>query len=196
MTHPRLAPFSLALFASVALTATLAMGQEDSLTRPFAPEGRVRCDLSAGAYSIVAGRSDQILVRWKTTTPEEQASVKVDVRIRQADADITVTGPRNHLDVTIELPARTDLDVRFSAGDLRIRGLVGSKRVEAWAGRIDIEVGRPDDYASVRASVTAGDLVADAFDAKKGGLFRSFSWTGPGRYTLDVRLTAGDLRLR
>lgn len=196
MTHLRPVPFSLALLACVALAAGVAAGQEDSLTRPFAPEGRVRFDLSAGAYSIVAGRSDQILVRWKTTTPEEQASVKVDVRIRQADADITVTGPRNHLDVTIELPARTDLDVRFSAGDLRIRGLAGNKRVEAWAGRIDIEVGRPDDYASVRASVTAGDLVADAFDAKKGGLFRSFSWTGPGRYTLDVRLTAGDLRLR
>jgi hypothetical protein len=43
--------------------------------------------------------------------------------------------------------------------------------------------------------VTAGDLNASAFDVKKGGLFRSFSWKGPGTYKLDVRLTAGDLRL-
>jgi hypothetical protein len=43
--------------------------------------------------------------------------------------------------------------------------------------------------------VTAGDLDASAFDVKQNGLFRSFSWKGPGRYTLTVQLTAGNLRL-
>jgi hypothetical protein len=153
-------------------------------------------DLSAGAYTIQAGRDDQILVRWTTTTPEEMASVKVDVLIHGADADIITAGPRNHFDVTVELPARSDLDTRLSAGDLRIRGLSGNKRVKSWAGNIDIGIGRAEDYGSVHASVTAGELLASPFRTTTGGLFRSFSWTGPGRYTLDVRLTAGDLRLR
>jgi len=176
--------------------AGVSAGQGDSVTRPFAPGGAIRMDLSAGAYVIQPGRDDQIVVRWKTTTPEEMASVKVDVRVRGTDADIVTNGPRNHFDVTIEVPARSNLDARLSAGDLRIYVIEGNKRVESWAGRIDIDVGRPEDYASVQAKVTAGELVAGPFDQKKGGLFRSFDWKGPGRYTLDVRLTAGDIRLR
>ncbi len=200
MHNSRLATVLLALLACWLIAAGLEAGQEarqdNSVTKAFAPGGRIRMDLSAGAYTIVAGRDDQILVRWTTTTPEEMASVKVDVQIRGADADITTTGPRNHFDVTIELPARSDLDARLTAGDLRISGLSGNKRAESWAGRIDIDVGRVEDYGSVHASVTAGDLIAGPFNAQKGGLFRSLNWTGPGRYTLDVRLTAGDLRLR
>jgi hypothetical protein len=176
--------------------ASLAAGQDNSVTRPFAAGGRVRMDLSAGAYTIQAGRDDQIHVHWTTTTPEEMASVKVDVQVRGTDADIVTSGPRNHFDVTIELPARSDLDTKLTAGDLRIRGVSGNKQVEMWAGNIDIEAGRPEDYGSVHASVTAGDLLASPFDARKGGLFRSLNWKGPGRYKLDVRLTAGDLRLR
>jgi hypothetical protein len=178
------------------VAGVLEAGDENSVTRPFAAGGRVRMDLSAGAYTIKAGRDDQILVRWTTTSPEELASVKVDVVIHGADADIITTGPRNHFEVTVELPARSDLDTTMSAGDLRIRGLLGNKRVQSWAGNIDIDVGRAEDYGSVHASVTAGELLASPFNATKGGLFRSLSWKGPGRYTLDVRLTAGNLRLR
>ena len=59
-----------------------------------------------------------------------------------------------------------------------------------------IEVGPREDYRSVQASVTAGDLSARPFDVTKGGLFRSFSWQGQGKYSLTARLTAGDLTLR
>jgi hypothetical protein len=173
-----------------------ASAQSPSVTKTFAPGGRVRMDLSAGAYQVVAGHDDQILVRWTTSTPEELASVKVDVQVRGTEADITAVGPRNHFDVTIEVPAQSDLDVNLTAGDLRIGLLEGNKRVEAWAGRIDVEVGNGQDYASVEAKVTAGELIGGPFSAKKGGLFRSLSWKGPGKYTIDVRLTAGDVRFR
>jgi hypothetical protein len=196
MHNPRRALVVLVLLGCWFSGASLRAGQENSVTRRFAAGGRVRMDLSAGAYMIQAGRDDQIHVRWTTTTPEEMAIVKVDVQVHGADADIITSGPRNHFDVTIELPARSDLDTKLTAGDLRIRGLSGNKRVESWAGNIDIDVGRPEDYGSVHASVTAGELLASPFNATKGGLFRSLSWTGPGRYRLDVRLTAGDLQLR
>jgi hypothetical protein len=196
MHTSRRAIAGLTLVGCWSVAVMLAAGEENSITRPFAAGGRVRMDLSAGAYSIQAGRDDQILVRWRTTTPEEMASVKVDVVIRGADADIVTTGPRNHFDVTVELPARSDLDTTLSAGDLRISGLSGNKRVQSWAGNVDIDIVRAEDYGSVHASVTAGELLASPFNATKGGLFRSLSWKGPGRYTLDVRLTAGNLRLR
>ncbi len=186
----------VALSGSLAAAVSAAAQQGNSVTRPFAAGGRVRLDLAAGAYTIQAGRDDQIVVRWTTTTAEEMASVKVEVQVRGTDADIVTSGPRNHFEVTVELPALTDLDANLSAGTLRVRAISGNKRVESWAGNIDIDVGRAEDYGSVHASVTAGDLRADPFNANKGGLFRSLNWKGPGRYTLDVRLRAGDLRLR
>jgi hypothetical protein len=93
------------------------------------------------------------------------------------------------------VPAQTDITTRLSAGDFRIRGITGNKDISSWAGNVVVEVSRPDEYKNVSASVTAGDIDASAFDVKKGGIFRSFSWKGPGRYKLTVRLTAGDLQL-
>jgi hypothetical protein len=196
MNHSRCVRLASALAGCWLATLVPASAQNNSVTKTFAPGGRVRVDLSAGAYSIVAGRDDQILVRWTTTTPEEMASVKVDVQVRGIEADVTTAGPRNHFEVTIELPAQTDLDVKMTAGDLRIGLLKGNRRVESWAGRVDIDVGRAEDYASVQAKVTAGEIVGGPFSGEKGGLFRSLSWKGPGKYTIDVRLTAGDIRLR
>lgn len=58
-----------------------------------------------------------------------------------------------------------------------------------------IDVGRAADYSHVDASVWAGDITAPAYNVTKGGLFRSFEWTGKGRYRLHAHLKAGDLRL-
>ena len=97
---------------------------------------------------------------------------------------------------TIDVPARSDIEIDLTAGDLDVRGIEGNKRVESWAGDVRIEVGRPDQYRSVEASVRAGDLNARPFNVSKGGLFRSFSWKGSGPYSLAVKLFAGDLTLR
>jgi hypothetical protein len=176
------------------LVPTLASAGEGRQERAFAPDQRVWMDLIAGDYTIEAGRDDRIVVRW---TDRSENHVQVDVDVRGADASIATRGSGDHnLRVVVELPQRTAMTVRLSAGDLTIRGIGGSKDIHSWAGDVDIEVGRPDDYRSVEASVTAGDLDAAAFDVSKGGLFRSFSWHGPGKDDLVVRLTAGDLRLR
>ena len=97
--------------------------------------------------------------------------------------------------MTIDVPARTDLTVRLSAGNLGIEGITGDKDINSWAGNVDVEVKDSNEYRSVDASVTAGDLNASAFDTKTGGLFRS-SAKGPWQVeAAQVRLTAGNLRL-
>jgi hypothetical protein len=184
----------VALLVSVPLAASA--GEQGAASRPFAPGGRVRMDLSAGDYTIQAGRDDQIHVRWETRTRGELADTTVDIQTRGGEATIVTDGPHNHFRVHIELPARSDVRVALSAGDLKMEGIVGNKDISSWAGNIRIDVGKVEDYKSVHAKVTAGDIKADAFHVSKGGLFRSFSWQGPGRYSLDVRLTAGDLSLR
>jgi hypothetical protein len=183
------------LLAGLAYAAP-ALAQEGQEERAFGAGRRVWMDLSAGGYRIQAGRDDRIVVRWQTDSHSDAREVRVDIDARGSNATIVTRGPRNHFKVVIELPARTDLTVRLTAGDLRIREITGSKDISSWAGDIDIEVGRPEEYRSVEAAVTAGDLSAPAFRVSKGGLFRSFSWRGNGRYDLTVRLTAGDLRLR
>lgn len=69
------------------------------------------------------------------------------------------------------------------------------RRSESRAGDLNIDVGRTSDYGKLEASVKAGDINARPFNVSKGGLFRSFSWQGRGRYTLHASLLAGDLTL-
>jgi hypothetical protein len=177
------------------LAAAVAAGQSDGkLERPFAPGRRLWMDLSSGNYTIQPGTDDKVVVRWDTTDPDAR-NIKVTLDTRGADAAIVTRGESGHFRIIVEVPARTDITSRLSAGDFRIQGISGNKDISSWAGNVVIEVRRPEEYRSVSASVTAGDLDASAFDVKKGGLFRSFSWKGPGAYTLIVRLTAGDLRL-
>ena len=94
------------------------------------------------------------------------------------------------------MPFKSDLTIRLSAGDLTIAQIQGNKDVSAWAGDMKIEVPRANDYKWVDVSVTAGEFQAGPFGVAKSGLFRSFTWTGPGAYDMRVRLTAGHLVLR
>ena len=173
----------------------MAMADQGTVEKRFAPAGRVRMDLSAGAYTVRAGRDDRIYVQWETRAGEGNQA-KVDIQVNGTSATIRTDGPRNNFRVTIELPARSDLNVDLVAGDLRIDAITGNKDISSWAGNIIIDVGRAEDYRQVDASVKAGDISAAPFNERKGGLFRSFSWKGPGQYTLKVNLTAGNLALR
>jgi hypothetical protein len=116
--------------------------------------------------------------------------------VRDHAMTITTDGPSNRsLRFTIEVPERSDLYVRMTAGDLTIEDIRGNKDVELRAGDLKIDVGQAADYKTVDASLWAGDIRASAFRIFKGGLFRSFEWAGNGPYRLHARLLAGDLHL-
>ena len=112
-------------------------------------------------------------------------------------AVLVTTGVKNGgVHFTIDVPARSDIDIDMTAGDLEVRGIEGNKKVGSWAGDVSIDIGQPEQYRDVEASVRAGDLSAAPFKVSTGGLFRSFKWTGKGPYSLQVKLFAGDLTLR
>jgi hypothetical protein len=167
-----------------------------AVERPFARAGTIKMDLAAGDYRISGRADDRIRVTWRADRPEQGTNVRADVDVRGTVAVIKTGGFRNGVHFTIDVPARSDVEVDLSAGDLELRGVEGSKRVESWAGDISIDVGQPEQYGSVEASVTAGDLRAAPFKVSKGGLWRSFTWSGTGRYSLKAKLFAGDLTLR
>lgn len=160
------------------------------------PGGTVRMKLSAGMYEIRPGSDDnKIRMRWTTKRPEQLKKVQAIVDLKGSEALITTQGSKQDFHVEIELPARTDLVVRLSAGDIDIRGMEGNKDVECHAGDISIEIGRAQDYRQIDASVKVGDIEAPPISISKGGFFRSTTWRGTGKYSLHAHVGAGSLTL-
>ena len=181
-----------------ACVALLGQGADTSgsLERPFAPNGHVKMDLVAADYRIVGSPQPRVRLDWSVRDAEALGRVRARADVSGSELSITTDGPSNRsLKFTIQIPNPSDLYVRVTAGDLTIEGIRGNKDVELRAGDLRIDVGRADDYKTVDASLWAGDLHASAFQIEKGGLFRSFDWTGNGAYRLHARVLAGDLYL-
>ena len=167
-----------------------------SVERGFAKGGMIRMNLAAGDYRITGRSDEKIRVSWRTDHPDDAARVKAEIEVTSTRATLRTSGVKNGLHFTIDVPERSDIDVDLTAGDLEVRGIEGSKKVESWAGDVKIDIGQPEQYRSVEASVRAGDLSAAPFKVSKGGIMRSFTWNGSGPYSLRVKLFAGDLTLR
>ena len=185
------------------LLAALPAGQSrsdpgslsDSLERPFAPGGAIHMSLSAGDYHISGSTEPRLRVLWRVRNAEDLPRVRVKADVKGSEATLATDGVRNGFEVEIQVPTRSGLHVRLTAGDLTVDGIEGNKDIESHAGDLTIDVGRAEDYSHVDAALWAGDLEAPPFNVSKGGLFRSFDWKGGGAYTLHAHLKAGDLRL-
>ena len=181
-----------AVLAGVVVGALAVQAHE--VDRKFAQGGTVRLELDAGDYEIVGSRNDRIRVVWDDRKEDVDVTVRIDTGASRATVR-TDTPWHDGATMRIELPRRTNIVVKLSAGDLDISGIEGSKDVSAAAGDVTIGVGSRDQYRYVNASVKVGALNADPFSVKKDGLFRSFEWTGKGPYELRAHLTVGDLKL-
>ena len=178
---------------TVVLVGTLVV-QAREVERKFGPGGTVRLELDAGDYEIIGSRDDRIRVTWDEKKNDTEVTLRIDAAASRATVR-TDTPWHDGSKVRIELPRRTNIVVKLSAGDLDISGIEGSKDVSAAAGDVTIGVGARDQYRYVSASVRVGELNADPFNVNKDGLFRSFEWTGKGPYELRAHLTVGDLKL-
>jgi hypothetical protein len=167
----------------------------DSLERAFVANGRISMDLSAGEYRILGRQDDRIRLDWSVRDADQLRRVRARADVRGNEATVTTDGPTNHFKVAIQVPARADLYIRLTAGELKVENIQGNKDIESHAGELDIDVGRPEEYHHVEASIWAGELHAAPYHVSKEGLFRSFDWKGRGPYRLHARLKAGELRL-
>jgi hypothetical protein len=161
--------------------------------RPFVSGGTIHMDLSAGQYVIKGVDDKRLRVRWTARNPEDAKLAKVVVDVRDTTARIVTDGPSNNFHVDIDVPSRSNIILRLSAGELNLSGIEGNKDISAWAGEVRIGVGDASQYGKVSASLTAGEIRADPFGEKREGVFPSFSWTGKGSYELSTRLTAGQI---
>ena len=192
---PALALAASALVAAPAAQSDAPSRPSDALDTPFAANGTISMRLSAGGYRISAGRDDRIRLRWSVRRQSQLSEVEAYAEVDGAEATVVMDGPANEFRAVIEVPARSDLHLRLSAGELSIEDIVGDKDIRLHAGEIRIDVGDPAAYRRVRGSVWAGELRAEPFRRRTGGLFRSLDWRGDGEHDLRVRLKAGELRL-
>ena len=193
---------SAALLAPAAGRAQRWVEATDIANHPFST------DFAAGGRLELCSRSGEVRV---VGTEEPRISVEIGGRGARGDrarhlrvkfrqdgdkGELQIKGgPKNDVTIIVRIPSKTDLHARIPAGEVEIQNVRGSKNVSLSAGELTVDIGDPDDYGSVKASVIAGELDAGPFDEYRGGLFRSFRKEGDGQYRLTVHVGAGELRL-
>jgi hypothetical protein len=164
-----------------------------SADKPFVAGGSINIQLPGGEYDIRAAADNRIRV----AVTKNPGSSKIDIATSGNSATVKITdSPMNNFGATLELPRIANLTVHMSGGALTIGPFTGHKDVDSYGGDVTIQVGDPNEYATVDASVKVGDIDASAFGGSKSGFFQNFQWSGKGKYRLRARLGAGDLKLK
>ena len=187
------------LLLLIASGTTLAQKHpnEAVVQQKFKSGGSINMHLEAGDYTISGSDTTDIVVTYRTATPEKLKGVRVEIKFGDSGADLSVHNtPHNDFHAFIEVPRHSDLWVRLSAGDLDVQDVEGNKDIESHAGDVEIVLPHPEEYGHRDGSVLAGSIDASAFAISKDGLFRSFRQEGSGKYSFHAHLGAGDLTIR
>jgi hypothetical protein len=189
------------LFILLLLSTTVVLAQDANVDErgkspveaKFVPGGRIHMSLCPSGIEIVGTDHSAVRISYHP----ERDTVHVRLRISGDRADLRLTGcPHNNFQARIEIPTSSDLYVRMFAGELDVRDVSGNKDIELSFGQLNVDVGKTEQYARVDASVNSGEINASAFDVEKGGLFRSFKQSGPGKYRVHAHVGAGEVDLR
>ena len=201
MRKATLALFLAVLFAPLALAQSKKIEATNLPDHPFQVEypsgSKVNLYLRSGDIRVVGANENKISVRVDAQDLDKAREVRVRYERQESSADLTIWGgPRNNIQITVEVPRTTGLFVRMSAGQLEIKDVAGDKDAQLHFGELIVDIGNPADYSSVEASVGSGGIEAAPFGEDHGGLFRSFHKNGNGKYRLHAHVGAGDLNLR
>ncbi|MGH9495767.1 MAG: hypothetical protein ACRD3B_12275 [Candidatus Sulfotelmatobacter sp.] len=181
----------LATFASAQNSDVERLGDTPVETK-FTSGGRIRMDLCPSRVDLVGSNESVVRVSYHP----ERDDVKVRLQVSGDSADLSVTSCPHPFRITIAVPKASGLYVRMFAGELNLSDVTGDKDIVLHFGHLNMDVGSPEKYGRVEASVNSGDLQASAFGVSKGGLFRSFDQKGPGNFRLYAHMGAGELALR
>lgn len=193
--------FAGAIAASAASAQTkIPCGQ--TVTHPLSSRAALTIDSRPAGLHIVPTDREELHVTCTTASDETAADYSVHFSPTPGGGKLSIDGPHlhhgnNNLEIKIEVPRRTSLRIRMFAGQVTIDGVKGDKDISLGAGQITIAPIHPEDYRSVSASVTIGEVQARAFGADKGGFFRSVKRTSAtGDYRLQAHVTTGQIDLQ
>jgi hypothetical protein len=187
---------NLVVLAAIGLASCSSKPEQPPVVKvekPFAAAGSIEMQLDGGDYTIRAGPDERIRVSFGGNTGN--AAAELATSGTRANLAIRDT-PHNNFRATVEVPARADLTVHLTGGNLEIAAITGNKDIDSKAGNVGISIPNANDYGSVDASVQVGNLDAGPFGNSGSGLSPHLQWSGPGKYTLKASLGAGNLELK
>jgi hypothetical protein len=199
--HLGLAVLSVALsLATPSYTQNNAEVENDlahhSFYVDFASRGQLELRIRPAEIHIIGSDQDRVVVRVGGRQGLDSKDMQARFDRHGSSGVLEITGgPRNDVSVTVQVPKELNLVVRVFAGDVEIKDVAGDKDVELNFGALRIAVGEAADYASVKASVSSGEIDAKPFGDSRGGLFRSLEKHGNGKYKLKAYVGAGRLTL-
>jgi hypothetical protein len=157
----------------------------------------LRLHVRSGEILIVGTDGTKVTVDLAGKNVDKIQDVKGSFVVANNVAEFHLSGgPRNDLQIIIHVPKNSDLTARIFAGEVNVHDVVGNKDVELHAGQLTIGVDKPEDYGQVDMSVNAGEVDAEIFGDSKGGLFRTVSRHGEGKYRLHAHVGTGQLSVR
>jgi hypothetical protein len=196
------------LSCTVALLACnlLALAQtripcSQALTHPLPSRSVLMIDSTPAGLEIVGTDQDELHVSCTAGDSQDARNIALHFSPSSSGSKLSIQGAHAHhgdhnLQIRIEVPRRTNLSVRMFAGQVTVDEVKGDKDIEIGAGQITISSIHAGDYRSVKASVGAGEVQAQAFGADQGGLFRTFDREIPGGdYRLQAHVTTGQIQL-
>jgi len=151
-------------------------------------------DLEAAGVTILPSGDGHVRTRYVGTRDHDLSRVRVQFTPAGRPAELRVSHtPNNDFQFEIQVPRVIGLSLRMTAGELKILGVEGNKDLRLHAGEITVQVGDPSAYGPVSASVWAGEIRPGPYGEGREGLFRTFERGGQGRYSLLVKVKAGEV---
>ncbi len=169
-----------------------------TLEAPLRSRAVLTIDSRPAGLDIVGTDDAAIHVSCTSRDAEEAAQIRLHFSGNPDHGTLTIAGGSHegNFQVLIQVPRKTSLKVKMSAGQVKVEEIAGDKDIDLYAGQISISSARLWDYRSVHVSVDIGDVNAQAYGAEKGGLFRSFSTqSASGEYRLYGHVMTGQIEL-
>lgn len=192
---------SLVLFAGLLALPLHAQAQVDirGMTRTWTDLGQpvggtLALDLEAAGLSIFPSEDGHVRVRYVGKHDQDLSRLRVRFEPAGHPAELRVSHtPRNDFEYELQVPKVINLILHMTAGELKVMGVEGHKDIRLHAGEVVVQVGDATSYGPVSASIWAGEIRPGPFGEGKEGLFRSFHHEGPGKYSLRVKVKAGEV---
>ncbi len=167
--------------------------------RDFVSGGTLHVHVRVGDLEIRRGDTNQIRLRYTVKSRHEknvkETHVDFDVRGNDASVEIHAPGSNTQVDVELEVPRETNLDVQQKVGDLTVKDIDGDKDLDLSVGDIRI-INLHAGYRMVRAHTGIGDVNGgDSYGEASGWLGKTLNYHGDGKYDLRAHVSVGDITL-
>ena len=168
-------------------------------SRDFADGGYLHVRLKVGDLHVKRGDSNKIRldyrVRCKYENDLKDASVDFDVKGNDATIEFHTHGSNTEVEVELEVPQNTNLDLHGKVGDLTVGKIEGDKDIDLGVG--DIRIAKSSgSYRTVNASTGIGDVHGwEGSGEAKGWLGKTLKYHGEGKYDLRAHVGVGDIHL-